>query len=140
MELIELSQEIPAGPQRVFEVLADHEAMVDWSGAREVVLRHPGDPPPNGVGAARVIRAAGVAFEEEILVYRPPERMEYRLVAGLPIRDHHGEIQVEPHGAGSRVTWRVRFRPSLPGTGWVFRRLVRRHLEGVLSGLARFLA
>jgi uncharacterized protein YndB with AHSA1/START domain len=137
---IELTKEIAADPERVFEVLSDHEGMVRWSGAREVVLRHPGDPPPNGLGAARVIRGSGVAFEEEIVGYDPPRRMEYRVVAGLPIREHHGEILVEPEGEGSCVVWKVRFRTLIPGTGWLFRRLIERTLDRALSGLDRFLA
>jgi uncharacterized protein YndB with AHSA1/START domain len=139
MQHLELTREIPAEPERVFEILSDHEGMVQWSGAREVVLRHPGDPPPNGLGAARVIRALGVAFEEEIVAYDPPKRMEYRVVAGLPIREHHGEILVEPEGEASRVVWKVRFRPLIPGTGWLFRRLIHRNLDEALAGLARFL-
>ena len=140
MQHRELTRGIPADPERVFEALSDHEGMVRWSGAREVVLRHPGDPPPNGLGAARVIRALGIAFEEEIVVYDPPKRMAYRLVAGLPIREHYGEILVEPEGAGSRVVWKVRFRPAIPATGWLFRRLIQRNLDQALAGLVRFLS
>jgi uncharacterized protein YndB with AHSA1/START domain len=137
MRRIELMAEIAAPPERVFEVLADHEGMVRWSGAREVVLRHPGDPAPNGVGAVRVVRAFGAAVEEEIVAFDPPKRMEYRIVAGAPVRDYHGEIQVEPLGSGSRVVWRVRFLPKVPGTGWLLERVFRRALGLLIQRLAQ---
>lgn len=138
MHRIELSARIAAPRERVFDVLADHEGMVLWTQAREVVLRHPGDPPPNGVGAVRVIRARGFAVEEEILAYERPKRMAYRISAGVPVRDHHAEIVLEPDGAGTRVLWSVRFRPRVPGTGWLLRPLFEAALRGMLSQLERY--
>ncbi len=129
MQQIECTAHIEASPERVFELISDHEGMARWSDAREVVLRHPGYPAPNGVGAVRVIRARGVAVEEEVVAYDPPKRMEYRVTAGIPVRDHHGEIVLEPVAGGTQVVWRVRFRPRIPGTGW----LLRRGMEGALN-------
>ena len=134
---IKLARQIPAPPEAVFEVLSDHRGMAKWSGAREVVLRHEGDPPPNGVGAVRVIRAAGMAIEEEITAFDPPKRMAYRIVAGLPVRDHEGEIRLELSGEATRLVWEVRFRPLVPGTGWLLRRLLARALGQVADALVR---
>ena len=79
MQAFELVARIPAPPEKVFAVLADHRGLADWSGAREVVLRQEGDPPPNGLGAIRVVRGAGLAIEEEITSFDPPKRIRYRL-------------------------------------------------------------
>ena len=138
MKPIELLTRIEAPPERVFDIVADHEGMVRWSGAREVVLRHPGYPAPNGVGATRVVRMRGLAIEEEIVSYDPPKRIEYRLVAGLPVRDYVGEVSIEPDGAGSRLTWRVRFHPRIPGTAWILRPLIHRAITDLVAGLTRF--
>jgi uncharacterized protein YndB with AHSA1/START domain len=133
---IELSRQIPAAPDRVWALYTDHEGWEKWAGVKEVVLRQKGDPPPNGLGAIRVIRASGMAIEEEVTAFEPPRRMAYRLVAGAPIRDHAGEVRFEPDGAGTRVTWTVRFRPLVPGTGWLIRRMLERSLGDVLERLA----
>lgn len=133
---IELSRVIPAPPARVFEIYTDHVGWEKWAGVKEVVLRQTGDPPPNGLGAIRVIRASGMAIEEEVTAFEPPTRMAYRLVAGAPIRDHEGVVRFEPDGAGTRVTWTVRFRPLVPGTGWLLRRMLARGLGDVLEKLA----
>jgi uncharacterized protein YndB with AHSA1/START domain len=139
MRRVELTTRVEASPERVFEILTDHEGMVRWSGAKEAVLRHPGDPPPNGVGAVRVLRMSGFAIEEEILAYDPPKRMEYRLLAGVPIRDHHGEIRVDPDASGSRVVWSMRFRPRIPGTGWLMERITLHLLSNVLTRLTNLI-
>ena len=138
MQAFELVARIPASAEQVFGVLTDHRGLADWSGAREVVLRQDGDPPPNGLGAIRVIRGAGLAIEEEVTAFDPPKRMSYRISAGLPIRDHQGEVQVTPLEDASEVRWKVCFRPLVPGTGPLLRYLLRRGLEGVLARLTRY--
>ena len=138
MQRIELSREIPAPPEAVWEVLADHRGWSRWAGIREAVLRNEGYPPPNGLGATRVFRAHGLAVEEEITAFEPPHRLEYRLCAGAPVRDHRGEIRVEPAPRGARVDWSVSFRPLLPGTGPMLRWLIGRGLDDVLNRLADY--
>ena len=133
---IEVTQAIAAPPDKVFAIYTDHVGWERWAGVKEVVLRQTGDPPPNGLGAIRVIRARGMAIEEEITAFEPPRRLGYRLGAGAPGRDHAGEGRFEPDAAGTRVTWTVRFRPLIPGTGWLLRRMLERGLRDVLAALA----
>jgi hypothetical protein len=45
-------------------------------------------------------------------------------------------VRFEPDAAGTRVTWTVRFRPLVPGTGWLLRRVLERGLRDVLTALA----
>jgi uncharacterized protein YndB with AHSA1/START domain len=133
---IEVRQHVAAPPARVFALYTDHVGWEKWAGVKEVVLRQKGDPPPNGLGAIRVIRARGMAIEEEVTAFQPPARMAYRLVAGAPVRDHEGVVTFEPDGGGTRVTWTVRFRPLVPGTGWLLRRVLEGGLRDVLDKLA----
>lgn len=138
MQAFELVARIPAPPEKVFAVLADHRGLADWSGAREVVLRQEGDPPPNGLGAIRVVRGAGLAIEEEITSFDPPKRIRYRIAGGLPIRGHEAEIQLTPLEGESELRWQVRFRALVPGTGALIKILMRRGLTDVLARLARY--
>jgi uncharacterized protein YndB with AHSA1/START domain len=133
---IEVSAVIPASPARTFEVYTDHEGWMKWAGVKEVVLRQPGHPAPNGLGAIRVIRQSGMAIEEEITGFEPGKRMTYRLVAGAPVRDHSGEVRFDPDGAGTRVTWTVRCRPWIPGTGWLVKRALESGFRDILTRLA----
>jgi uncharacterized protein YndB with AHSA1/START domain len=134
---IEIRAEIPVEPAAVWKLLEDHAGYVRWAGFHEVVLRHPGDPPPNGLGAIRVLRRSGIAVEEEVTGYEPPRRLEYALTAGLPVRDYRAEVRLEPSPCGTDLVWRVRFRPLVPGTGGLLRRVLRRSLEAMVDGLVR---
>jgi len=133
---IEVAQQVAAPRERVFDFYTDYAGWPRWAGVKEVVLRQRGDPPPNGLGAIRVVRAGGMAIEEEVTAFERPARMGYRLIAGAPIRDHGGEVRFEPDGAGTRVVWTVRFRPLVPGTGWLVRSLLERGIRSALKGLA----
>ncbi|MFQ5515023.1 MAG: SRPBCC family protein [Myxococcota bacterium] len=136
MQRIELSEVIPAPRDVVWELFTDHAGWSRWAGIRESVLRSPGYPAPNGVGAIRVFRQSGVAVEEEVTAFEPPHQMEYCLTAGAPIRDHHGVVRMEPTPeGGTSVSWTVTFRPWIPGTGGLLRRILERSLRDVLRRL-----
>ncbi|HKE10774.1 MAG TPA: SRPBCC family protein, partial [Myxococcota bacterium] len=123
-----------APPSRIWPVLSEHEAMPRWLPVREVVRRRAGSPEPNGVGAVRTIRGMGLVVEEQITGWKPGERFEYVLTEGAPLRDHLGEMVLEPAEGCTLVRWSVRFRPLIPGTGAFLERMVR---AGLALGLVR---
>ncbi len=137
MQEIDLEAQVPAPREAVWKVYTDHVGWQSWAGVQEVVLRQQGDPPPDGLGAIRVIRSRGIAIEEEVTAFTPPERMVYRMVAGLPVRDYTGEVRFDEEDGATRVRWKVRFRPRVPGTGPLLRRILRRTLGDVLDRLER---
>lgn len=136
MTEIDLERRVEASPQRVWEILVDHEGMPHWFPVREVVRRRPGAPDPNGVGALRVVRGGGLAVEERITEFEPPRLLAYELVAGAPVRDYRAEVALTPEGSGTRVLWSARFRPLVPGTGWPLRRALQARFRRALDGLA----
>lgn len=138
MQDIAIRAEIPAPRSEVWKLLSDHRSMVDWAGAKEVVLRQEGHPPPNGLGAIRVVRGAGLAIEEEVLEFEPPRRLGYRINAGLPlpVRDYRASVTLEPKGPGTTLVWQASFEPRIPGTGRLLGAIVRRLLQRLAAGLA----
>lgn len=135
MQVLELVAELPVRPEVVWDVLNDHPGWARWGGAQEVVVRQQGEPPPSGLGTTRVLRAHGLAVEEEVTAFEPPRRLAYRVVAGLPLREHRAEIRLAPSPAGTRLVWSVEFRPWLPGTGPLLRWGMQRALQGILARL-----
>jgi len=133
---IEIRRHIPSDRERVWEMLADHRGWARWSGLREVVIRQQGDPPPNGLGAIRVVRGGGLAVEEEITGFEPPERLSYRISGGLPLREHSATIELAPADGATDLVWRVAFSPRVPGTGPLLRRAIERMLRRAVEGLA----
>ncbi|MEE9282233.1 MAG: SRPBCC family protein [Myxococcota bacterium] len=137
MQQIRISKEVPGPPEAAWELFTDHAGWARWAGAKEVVVRQEGDPAPNGLGAICVLRASGLAIEEEVTAFDAPRRIAYRLVAGLPTRDHSGEVRFEACEVGTRLVWSVEFRPLAPGTGWLVEWGLRRSLAAVLARFSR---
>ncbi len=123
--------------EHVFRRYTDHEGWSRWAGLGKVRLVREGAPERNGLGSVRAFRIAP-GLREEVTRFEPPGRMEYKVVAGpVPMSDHLGEVMFESEGQGTRVTWRVSFRPTLPGAGWVMRQGLQVIFKRALAGLAR---
>ena len=135
-----MEAQLPANPRAVWRLLADHEGMPRWMPLREVVRRRAGVPDPNGAGAVRTVKSRGFVFDEEIVGWKPGERLEYRIRSGAPLREHRGVVRLVAEDTGTRIVWVVGFRPWIPGTGALLERQVRGLLRAGLDGLARALA
>jgi uncharacterized protein YndB with AHSA1/START domain len=137
MQHVEVERRFAAPPAQVWKVYTDHAGWSAWAGLGRARLETEGHPERNGVGAVRCFTTGGVSVFEEVLSFEPPKRMTYRVVrGGIPImKDHLGEVLLEPDGAGTRLIWRCRFASSVPGLGppmrWLVTRLFRRALEGL---------
>lgn len=137
MQQLEVRRRIAGAPQDVFAVYTDHVSWSEWAGFGPARLARAGVPAPNGVGCVRVLGPAFAAAHEEVLSFEPPKRMTYTIVKGFPlIRDHFGEVDFEPYGGGTLVTWRCRFESLVPGLGGLIRRALTRAFTRALDGLA----
>lgn len=138
MELVEVEALIRGPIEPVWARYTDHVSWGRWAGLGPVRLAREGVPAPNGVGCVRVIGVGPLAVHEEILEFEAPRRMTYAIVAGaVPLRDHHGEVTFQAEGDATRIVWRCRFRPALPGTGGLARLLLTRLFRRVLANLSR---
>lgn len=91
------------------------------------------------VGAIRRVHTSdGAVIDEEIVALEPPSRQRYRLLRGFKrplswlVRGAHGDWQLVPHGAGTRITWTFTFElrtflvwPIAALVGRAFRRAMR---------------
>jgi carbon monoxide dehydrogenase subunit G len=137
---LSLAQALPATPDAIWPFITDPARMNLWSLARVDGIS-PGDGgDPGGVGALRriTVRAPGrdVAFEEVVEHAEPPRRFVYRVVRGLPLRDHRGEINVRAQDGGSVLTWDVDFDFLVPGAEIAARRVLDEQLRRSLEALA----
>src|SRR5262245_19034895 len=90
-----------ASPQAIFEVITDHTAYPEFTpGLRKARMEREGDPAPNGLGAIRVLSAVGPPMREEIVAFEPPSKFSYKLLSGLPLKDHIGTVAITPNGEG----------------------------------------
>lgn len=138
MIAVEVERTIAAPIDRVWAVYTDWPGWTSWARLGRVRLSRAGRDEPNGVGAVRSINNFGYEIDEEIVAFEPPHRVVYRVVGGvIPMRDHEGEVVLEPVGGRTRVTWRCRFVSTLPGIGSLTRRVVKATFTHVLARLAK---
>ncbi len=132
-----LFREVKAAPEVVFDVLTDHRRYAEITRLRKTELEREGEPAPNGVGAIRVLSAVGPPIREEVVVYERPSRFSYKVLSGLPLRDHLGTVSLEPSDGGTRVTYALKAIPTVPFAGKVvmlgLERAVTELLNGVVS-------
>jgi uncharacterized protein YndB with AHSA1/START domain len=129
-------REVAAPPEVVFEVLTDHRRYTEITPLRRAVLEREGDPAPNGVGAIRVLSAVGPPLREEVLVYEPAKRFSYKLLSGLPVRDHVGTVELSPSGSGTKVAYAVRTTPTVPVAGFAVVAAIKQGIRQLLGGVA----
>lgn len=130
-----LVREVSAPPEVVFDVLTDHRRYAEITRLRKTELEREGDPAPNGVGAIRVLRAVGPPIREEVVVYERPSRFSYKVLSGLPLRDHLGTVSLEPSDGGTKVTYALKAIPTVPFAGKVVMIGLERAVTELLSGV-----
>lgn len=130
-------REVAAPPEIVFEVLTDHRRYPEITNLRKAELEREGEPAPNGVGAIRALTAVGPPMREEVLAYEPDRRFSYKLLSGLPLRDHVGTVALTPSEGGTKVVYAVRTTPTVPLVGGAVIALIKIAIKQLLGGVSK---
>jgi len=138
---LSFEQHLPASPEAVWPFITDPDRMNLWSLAMIQRLASGDGGAPGGVGELRrvTVRSLGsvVRFDEVIEHANPGRRLVYRVVAGLPVRYHRGEITLAPTETGTLLRWDVEYAFSLPGLSIGAQAVLGPQLKSSLAGLAR---
>ncbi len=134
---VERSVRIAAPVETTWSAIADHESMGEWMGYGSVSRTAEGEADRDGRGSERLLNLPGASITEQVLAHEPPTSYRYRVTNGSPFVCHQGEIRLRPDRDDTELTWRIRFRPRLPGTGralaavlaWMLGRLLRKGLK-----------
>lgn len=141
MASFQFVREIAAPPEVVFDLFTDHRGYARITRLRSAELEREGDPAPNGVGAIRVLRSVGPPLREEVIAYERPSRFSYKILSGVPVRDHVGTVELSPVDGGTRVVYVVRMMPAVPIGGGavvaVTKLAIRQLLDGVTAEAER---
>jgi uncharacterized protein YndB with AHSA1/START domain len=137
VKTVRVERAIAAPASEVFELLTDHAGYSRFRGIRSAELVHRGEPDPNGLGAMRRIAIPPVRFDEEIVAFDRPRRMDYVIrEANFPFEHEGGTITVEGDESRARVVWTSTFRVPTRGEGL----LTALAAAGVRLGFSRMLA
>lgn len=132
MAAFAIERNVAAPPETVFAVITDHRAYPDYTPLRKAILEKEGSPAPDGVGAVRALYLAGPPMREEVLAYEAPRRFTYRLLSGLPARDHVGTVTLTPEGEGTKIAYEIETTPTI-------RPLAPLILAGMKIGIGRLM-
>jgi uncharacterized protein YndB with AHSA1/START domain len=130
-------RQVDAPAEIVFEVLTDHRRYAEMTPLRKAELEREGNPAPNGLGAIRVLALAGPPMREEVIAYEPPRRFSYKVLSGLPVRDHVGTVELTPLDKGTQVVYAVRTTPTVPLVGFAVVAGVKQGIRTLLNGVAK---
>jgi uncharacterized protein YndB with AHSA1/START domain len=130
-------RQVAAPPEVVFDVLTDHRRYPEITALRKAELEREGDPAPNGVGAIRVLTVAGPPMREEVLVYERPYRFAYKILSGLPVRDHVGTVELQPSEGGTEVVYAIKTTPTIPFGGAATVLVLKQAIKGLLDGVSK---
>lgn len=120
---IEITQDFNLPVERVFTALADHNNLSNVFGIPVKRIKD-GYDDVNGVGSVRALGFAPLATEETVVDLEPNVSIDYEITKnGGPIQNHHGRIDFEKTGRGSRVTWTITF-DSFPVVGPVMNKVL----------------
>ena len=137
--------QIAAPVETTWAAITDHEKMSEWIDRASVSRTVDGAPERNGRGSERVLKLPGGSVTEQVLACAAPATYRYRVTKGSPFTCHQGEIQLRARGDQTELTWSIRFRPRLPGTGrllaamlsWLLERVLRSGLKPHVEALAQ---
>jgi hypothetical protein len=139
---VRVTAKTAAAPEVVYGLLADGATWPVWSPIEKFELERTGDPPPEGVGAVRVLTRGRTIGRDTVLELEPGRRLQYASHSGLPVRDYVGEIVLDrtPDG-GTAIDWHSSFfATSPPGTGWLVEKGIAKFLGQCARGLAAYAA
>jgi hypothetical protein len=133
---IGMSARTSAPPTIVYALLRDGSTWPDWTSIDSFELERPGEGEPEGVGAVRVFRSGRVVGHDAVRGFVANRRFSYEHLQGLPVRDYHGTVTLEPDGDGTAIHWHVSYRPKYRGSGWLMQPALRRFIRRTVQGLA----
>ena len=129
-----------AEPAAVYALLRDGSTWPVWSTLEKFELELAGSPEPESVGAIRNFFTGRYKMREQVAELVADKRFSYRLLAGLPLKDYRSDIDLTPADGGTDIRWHTSFKAKVPGTGWLYRRGLRKITAGFVQGLVGYTA
>ncbi|GAB3324739.1 SRPBCC family protein [Geodermatophilus aquaeductus] len=137
MYTVDVVTVVPATLERTWAALCDIEHWPDWQPIRSVTVDGDGALGPR---VEYTVHGRGIRDRYRVTEFDPLHRLTYEMVSGnLPLRHYRSEQTLLAAGDASVVRSRTTFEPVVPGTGWLFERIIAVVFGRMGRGLARTL-
>jgi hypothetical protein len=98
-----------------------------------VTVEKKGDPRALGVGTIRMITIGKRQIREKLESLKPPNQLTYSLLSGGPVKDYNGTIDINSIKGKTHISWKVNFKPTIIGTGWIIKQLLKSTLNRFIN-------
>jgi uncharacterized protein YndB with AHSA1/START domain len=133
-----IERTIQARPDEVFSVLTDHRRYSELTPIRKSVLEKEGSPVPNGVGAIRKLSLVGPPMREEVVEYEVGKRFVYKLLSGLPVKDHVGTVTLsKSENGGTDLVYEIQTTPTAGPLGFAVVAGIKQGVKQLIGGVAK---
>lgn len=131
---------IKAPIEVAFAFLADHQNFSAlFGGSCRRTKAGQGDI--NGLGSVRTIGPGPLGFDETIVRFDKPQRIEYRITRGGPLKNHHGIVLLKSVGSQTQMDYRIQFDGKFPLIGGIVAFFLKRAFKAksgkLLARIAR---
>ena len=133
---VEATARSSASPGKVWALIGDTSTYPEWGTWDATEIEREGTPPPEGVGAIRVLTTGKYVVREEITAYEPPRLHGYHLIDGLPMKNYDATVELTPDADGTVIRWRSEFDSKIPGLGGLIRKRMQALFDDVTQRLA----
>ena len=126
---------IEAGPEEILDVIADFEAMPEWSDPHQSVeiLETGDDGWPSKVKMR--VRTAGITDEQVVAYTWSGNEVSWTLVSSGQQKSQDGKYTLVPKGDDTLVKMEVTVNPNVPLPGFVLKRAIKGSIDSGTKGL-----
>lgn len=126
---------IEASPEEILDVIADFEAMPDWSEPHQSaeILTTGDDGRPSEVRMK--VRTAGITDEQVVAYTWGDNEVTWTLVSSGQQKSQDGKYTLVPKGDNTLVKMEISIDPNVPLPGFVLKRAVKGTIDSATKAL-----
>jgi Polyketide cyclase / dehydrase and lipid transport len=126
---------IEASPEEILDVIAEFEAMPEWSGPHEsaTILETADDGRPSKVKMR--VKTAGITDEQVVAYTWNGNEVSWALVSSSQQKSQDGKYTLVPKGEATLVKFEVTVDPNVPLPGFVLKRAVKGTMDAATQEL-----
>ena len=128
---------IEASPKEILDVVADVEAMPEWSGPHQSaeVLETGDDSRPSQVKMK--VKVAGITDEQVVAYTWGGNEVSWSLVSSAQQKSQDGKYTLVPKGDNTLVKFEITVDPNVPLPGFVLKRAVKGTVDSATQELRK---
>ena len=128
---------IEASPEEILDVIADFEAMPEWSGPHQSaeILETGDDGRPSQVKMK--VKTAGITDEQVVAYTFGDNVVSWKLVSSAQQKSQDGKYTLVPKGPDTLVKFEVSVDPNVPLPGFVLKRAVKGTMDSATQELRK---